>query len=175
MSADPAIRDDRGRRERVRAAYERRRLARASVWAVPALALAAAAWSQGSSWALALGPLLGAALVWLRWRGGDAGRGAIVGLAAGLVPYAGILAWVGYGTCDPHLCLTVCGLSGVASAALMGRGLRRGSLPWALAAVGVASGVAALPCLALGASGLVVVPALVAVALPVRALARAAA
>lgn len=150
------------RREVVRAAFERGRWRRAAPWAVPALLLAAAAFASGSHSALVVGPVLALGLVGLRHRGGDLGRGAVTGLLAGTLPFVLIVGWKCSGTCSPVSCAAIGVLSGVGAALVLARGLQSQSTGWAVSAVAVAAATSALPCFALGAHGLLVIPALLA-------------
>jgi hypothetical protein len=160
------------RRARVRRAYERGRWVRAAPWGAPAAALAAVGWAGGAAWALWIGPALAAALIVAAWRGGAVARGAEAGFLAGLIPCAAVGVLQLTGSCGPVPCLATCGLAGVAVAGALSPGLRREPAPWGAAAVGVAALAGAIPCLALGAAGLALVPALLGTAVPVRLLRR---
>lgn len=162
------------RRSAVRAAFWRARWQRALPWAVPALLLATAAWVWDSTSAPVVGPALAVALVALRLQGGELGRGAAAGLLAGTVPFVLTIGWKCTGTCSPAVCVAIGIAGGIAAAAVLADGLRSRSIGWSVAAVGVAAATSALPCLALGAHGLLVVPVLItASAVPATVLRRA--
>ena len=69
-------------------------------------------------------------------------------------------------------CLAATVTSGGAAALVLAIGSSRGGAPWAMAALAVASLTAALPCLVMGAAGVIVVPTVWATGIPLVALRR---
>jgi hypothetical protein len=150
--------------ERARGAYERGRVLaglRTASLAVP-MAAASLLVCGRPSVTLPAASLLAASVTALVWRGGDAGRGARLGLLAGLPPLLfPIAAAVTGHVCNASYCLyfpSAClagGLLGGAVVAWLGR-RRRAS---GLAASGVAVLAGSLGCLVAGAAGIAVLAA----------------
>jgi hypothetical protein len=105
-------------------------------------------------------------MVGLRWRGGEVGRAAAVGLLAGLVPFVALLGSSCALPCSPGQCALAGVGSGVLGAVALGRALGSARLEVVAVGLGVAAATASMVCLVLGSPGLLVVPALVASAGP---------
>ena len=168
--------------ERARRAYEAGRLRSAAIRAlalIPLPALALGSGCQPRTVAIA-GTLFLAAVGACFWRGGDWRRGALPGIAAGVVP---LLTPTMLHACSQACRVGACGIMTLACAAggLLGGLLlawlapsprTRGAVPFVVACV-VAGLAGAVGCLAYGAVGLAVMAAGLAVgSLPVLALRR---
>lgn len=151
-------------RARALRAYERGRLGVAALGALPFAVLAAIAGcarAARSPMVLVTGVLLFAAAIFLRWRGRELGRGALVGGAAGLVPFVGLhVARVASSFESARTCAIVCGavaiVTGTVAGLHIGRFAARTARPvaaWTSAAA-VAALTGALGCLSIGAGAL---------------------
>jgi hypothetical protein len=166
-------------RERARTAYERGRFARAgreSAVVAPLIGISLV-WGSSATVAIGVGLVLAGLTLWLRARGGFAGRAATTGLVAGVAPMLLPLVMMRLGGCCigglscSSVCLAACVGGGVLAGALVGsRAISRETRP--LAFIAVASAVAvlvgSLGCIMSGAAGVVgLAAALAASAIPV--------
>ena len=112
--------------KRVRAAYERHRVALALPWVVAgAVGAACAAWCGATAWPMALLAGVGAAIG--RFVGRDVGSGLVVGAAVGGLGAAGLLCYSLVGCCGDACgpCGWVCGAAAVAVGLAVGAWIRR--------------------------------------------------
>lgn len=165
---------DESLRARARRAYEAGRARSALRVALPtaAIALIAAVVGRAAGWALAFGGALFLTTALFAWRGQDFGRGARVGVLAGILPFVAIVS-VHLGilhTCTGGHCYSVCLATCVAAGTLAGLGVgvfvaRTAHPVWAwVSAAAVTALTGALGCAYLGAPGVLALASSVAAA-----------
>jgi hypothetical protein len=149
------MRDLTSLRHDARRAYERGRLTAASYVAVPIVALIALSVfeTRAIGQTLAVGGMLFALAVWLRWRQRNGFAVVSAGLRAGIVPLAAALGLCRFApACPPEAAFILCGSAGLLAGTWAGRTVTPMLVLWHqhAAAAAVAGLTAALGCLAFG-------------------------
>ena len=147
---------------RIRIAYERGRLVRAALAALPVggLVLIAFLFSRTPAWTTGCGALLVVATVVLLWRGRAWGRAVLPGVVAGSVPLALALIAMNVGHVCSHghcmsLCLPACFGGAVIAGLWLAQRMRRTGRRALLASATVALATGAMGCGCIGTGGLV--------------------
>jgi hypothetical protein len=149
---------------RIRRAYELSRLRRAGLASLPLVALVAfaAVFGERRVLVVAIGAVLTAVGLLFHWRGEQAGRALVPGIAAGLVPLAAAHCALAVGPSMmgadcASMCVAACTVGGIASGAVIGyfthRSARLSGI-WAYAGI-LSLLTGALGCVHVGYSGLV--------------------
>lgn len=148
---------------RAMAGYERARLKRAVLAAIPSLLLPLVAFAVGGRLLISvgLGLAIWAAVVGLTWRGQSWGRAVPAGLQAGAFPLGLALMAQKIGhVCTAHgctsLCVPMCAAGGLVAGVVIAAAARRSPVPWITLGCGaaIALAVGAMGCSCVGAAGM---------------------